>query len=87
MSAMSFDAHIFLSDKNRRDRFLFSLVGINTDIASDKTIRICVPEGSVKNFQSIARRLYRIFAHAYFHHRDIFDAFEVMRMEIQSSDG
>ncbi|KAI7823622.1 Mob1/phocein, partial [Gamsiella multidivaricata] len=39
--------------------------------------RICVPEGSVKNFQSIARRLYRIFAHAYFHHRDIFDAFEV----------
>ncbi|CAO3564385.1 unnamed protein product [Mortierella alpina] len=38
--------------------------------------RICVPEGSVKNFQSIARRLYRIFAHAYFHHRDIFDAFE-----------
>ncbi|KAF9085212.1 hypothetical protein BGX23_009879 [Mortierella sp. AD031] len=38
--------------------------------------RICVPEGSVKNFQSIARRLYRIFAHAYFHHRDIFDGFE-----------
>ncbi|ORZ05896.1 preimplantation protein 3 [Lobosporangium transversale] len=38
--------------------------------------RICVPEGSVKNFQNIARRLYRIFAHAYFHHRDIFDAFE-----------
>ncbi|KAI8345502.1 Mob1/phocein [Mortierella sp. GBAus27b] len=38
--------------------------------------RICVPEGSAKNFQSIARRLYRIFAHAYFHHRDIFDAFE-----------
>ncbi|KAI8606197.1 Mob1/phocein [Dissophora ornata] len=38
--------------------------------------RISVPEGSVKNFQSIARRLYRIFAHAYFHHRDVFDAFE-----------
>ncbi|KAG0056782.1 hypothetical protein BGZ83_003400 [Gryganskiella cystojenkinii] len=38
--------------------------------------RISVPESSVKNFQSIARRLYRIFAHAYFHHRDIFDAFE-----------
>ena len=26
--------------------------------------------------QSVARRLYRINAHAYFHHREVFDAFE-----------
>ncbi|KAG0243396.1 MOB member 4, phocein [Actinomortierella wolfii] len=38
--------------------------------------RICLPQDSEKNFQSIARRLYRIFGHAYFHHRDIFDTFE-----------
>ncbi|KAG0266225.1 MOB member 4, phocein [Actinomortierella ambigua] len=38
--------------------------------------RICIPQDSDKNFQSIARRLYRIFGHAYFHHRDIFDTFE-----------
>ena len=27
---------------------------------------------SLKYYQSIARRLYRIFAHAYFHHREMF---------------
>jgi len=35
-----------------------------------------VPETAEKMFQSIARRLYRIFAHVYFHHRPIFDRFE-----------
>lgn len=39
--------------------------------------RISVPEPSLKHFQSIARRLYRIFAHAYFHHREIYESFEV----------
>ncbi|KAG2232489.1 hypothetical protein INT48_007402 [Thamnidium elegans] len=38
--------------------------------------RISVPEPSLKHFQSIARRLYRIFAHAYFHHREIYEYFE-----------
>ncbi|KAF1800751.1 Mob1/phocein [Mucor lusitanicus] len=38
--------------------------------------RISVPEPSLKHFQSIARRLYRIFAHAYFHHREIYESFE-----------
>jgi len=40
------------------------------------TTRISVPEPSLKHFQSIARRLYRIFAHAYFHHREIYESFE-----------
>ncbi|KAK3805490.1 MAG: Mob1/phocein [Benniella sp.] len=48
--------------------------------------RICVPEGAIKNFQSIARRSYRIFAHAYFHHRDIFDAFEASSRYTQSAE-
>ncbi|KAG0169796.1 MOB member 4, phocein [Apophysomyces sp. BC1034] len=38
--------------------------------------RISVPELSLKHFQSIARRLYRIFAHAYYHHREIYETFE-----------
>ncbi|KAG0087482.1 hypothetical protein BGZ92_007305 [Podila epicladia] len=38
--------------------------------------RIAIASSASKNFTSIARRLYRIFAHTYFHHRDIFDAFE-----------
>ena len=40
--------------------------------------RVTVPESSIKHFQSIARRLYRIFAHAYYHHRELFSEFEVM---------
>ncbi|KAI9304644.1 Mob1/phocein [Cunninghamella echinulata] len=38
--------------------------------------RISIPEPSLKHFQSIARRLYRIFAHAYFHHREIYEFYE-----------
>lgn len=38
--------------------------------------RIAVPSSSVKHFASLARRLSRIFAHAYFHHRDIFEQAE-----------
>ncbi|KAI9500874.1 hypothetical protein GGI25_005020 [Coemansia spiralis] len=30
-------------------------------------------ETSMKHFQSMVRRLYRIFAHAYFHHRELFE--------------
>ncbi|KAI8576799.1 hypothetical protein K450DRAFT_255021 [Umbelopsis ramanniana AG] len=38
--------------------------------------RISIPEPSLKHLQAIARRLYRIFAHAYFHHREAFEFFE-----------
>ncbi|CAO3696272.1 hypothetical protein G6F70_003616 [Rhizopus microsporus] len=38
--------------------------------------RISIPEPSLKHFQSVARRLYRIFAHAYFHHREVYEYFE-----------
>ncbi|KAI7872568.1 Mob1/phocein [Spinellus fusiger] len=38
--------------------------------------RISVPEPSLKHFQSIARRIYRIFAHAYGHHREVYEFFE-----------
>eukprot|EP00929_Paragymnodinium_shiwhaense_P060936 TRINITY_DN30421_c0_g1_i1.p1 TRINITY_DN30421_c0_g1~~TRINITY_DN30421_c0_g1_i1.p1 ORF type:complete len:259 (-),score=56.51 TRINITY_DN30421_c0_g1_i1:247-1023(-) len=35
-----------------------------------------VPAENAKYFQSMARRLYRIFAHVYYHHREIFDELE-----------
>jgi hypothetical protein len=36
------------------------------------TISLQIPPASHRHFSSLARRLGRIFAHAYFHHRDIF---------------
>lgn len=51
-------------------------------LTKKKKYRISVPEPSLKHFQSIARRLYRIFAHAYFHHREIYEYFEVSHLRI-----
>jgi hypothetical protein len=34
-------------------------------------------ESSVAKLGSVCRRVYRIFSHAYFHHRQIFETFEV----------
>ncbi|WAR51842.1 hypothetical protein PtB15_1B278 [Puccinia triticina] len=39
--------------------------------------RLQIPPGSVKHFTSIARRLYRILAHAWFHHRELFEQCEM----------
>ena len=38
--------------------------------------RIQIPESSQRHFASLARRLGRIFAHAYFHHREAFEQAE-----------
>ncbi|KAI0241109.1 hypothetical protein L0F63_006754 [Massospora cicadina] len=38
--------------------------------------RISVPNNSIKHFLSISRRLHRIFAHTWYHHRETFVAFE-----------
>ncbi|KAI8050398.1 Mob1/phocein [Syncephalis plumigaleata] len=38
--------------------------------------RQSIMSSSLKHFQSIARRLYRIFAHAWYHHREEFNSFE-----------
>ncbi|KAG8834686.1 hypothetical protein FRC17_007771 [Serendipita sp. 399] len=38
--------------------------------------RIAIPTTSTRHFPSLARRLSRIFAHAYFHHRDLFEQAE-----------
>ncbi|EIN09080.1 Mob1/phocein [Punctularia strigosozonata HHB-11173 SS5] len=38
--------------------------------------RLSIPQTSYRHFSSLARRLGRIFAHAYFHHRDAFEQAE-----------
>lgn len=38
--------------------------------------RVSIKESSVAKLGSVCRRVYRIFSHAYFHHRAIFDRFE-----------
>nr|CDJ80978.1 Mob1 phocein domain containing protein [Haemonchus contortus] len=38
--------------------------------------RINIKESSLSKLGSVCRRVYRIFSHAYFHHRQLFDEFE-----------
>ena len=38
--------------------------------------RFDIKESSMQRLGSVARRVYRIFSHAYFHHRTLFDEFE-----------
>jgi hypothetical protein len=57
------------------DYIIHTLDGTAALLNSDKYFpsRVSISESSLKYFQSIARRLYRVFSHAYFHHRDLFD--------------
>jgi len=38
--------------------------------------RVSIKEASVDKLGSVCRRVYRIFSHAYFHHRPLFDEYE-----------
>ena len=38
--------------------------------------RVTIPQSSIKQLFSIVRRLYRLFAHTYYHHKEIFMEFE-----------
>ncbi|KAJ4474436.1 hypothetical protein J3R30DRAFT_3671704 [Lentinula aciculospora] len=38
--------------------------------------RLSIPTPSIRHFSSLARRLGRVFAHAYFHHRELFEQAE-----------
>ncbi|CAG8518075.1 3569_t:CDS:2 [Acaulospora morrowiae] len=60
------------------DYIVHTLDGATTMLNSHKHFpsRISISNNSVKHYQSIARRLYRIFAHAWFHHREVFESFE-----------
>ncbi|XP_063790166.1 MOB-like protein phocein isoform X3 [Pseudophryne corroboree] len=40
------------------------------------SLGVSIKESSVAKLGSVCRRIYRIFSHAYFHHRQIFDEYE-----------
>lgn len=44
--------------------------------------RVSIKESSVAKLGSVCRRIYRIFSHAYFHHRQIFDEYEVSSFKL-----
>ncbi|KAI7821271.1 Mob1/phocein [Kickxella alabastrina] len=45
----------------------------------DYAVRQLAVGAGMKHFQSMVRRLYRIFAHVYFHHREVFESQESAR--------
>lgn len=60
------------------DYTLHTLHGAATLLNSNKHFpsRFDIKESSIQRLSSVARRVYRIFAHTYFHHRSLFDEFE-----------
>lgn len=46
--------------------------------------RVSIKESSVAKLGSVCRRIYRIFSHAYFHHRQIFDEYEVSSFQLHT---
>lgn len=49
---------------------------LNSIIRAFRGISLSIPPTSYRHFSSLARRLGRIFAHAYFHHREAFEQAE-----------
>lgn len=60
------------------DYTVHTLNGATTLLNSSKNFpsRISIPPASQRHYPSLSRRLYRIFAHAYYHHREVFDQVE-----------
>ena len=60
------------------DYMIHTLDGATALLNSNKHFpsRICIPDASLNHFQSIMRRIYRNFAHAWFQHKEIFIEFE-----------
>ena len=60
------------------DYTLHTLHGAASLLNSNKHFpsRISIKDSSVQRLSSVARRIYRIFSHAYYHHRAMFDEYE-----------
>lgn len=60
------------------DYTLHTLHGAASLLNSNKHFpsRVSVKENSVQRLSSVARRIYRIFSHAYYHHRTLYDELE-----------
>ncbi|VVC33429.1 Hypothetical protein CINCED_3A019559 [Cinara cedri] len=44
--------------------------------------RVNIKESSVAKLGSVCRRVYRIFSHAYYHHQNIYNKFEVLKKKL-----
>lgn len=62
------------------------LVGLFCNL-SPGAYRVSIKESSVAKLGSVCRRIYRIFSHAYFHHRQIFDEYEVSSFKYILKEG
>lgn len=60
------------------DYTLHTLHGAAALLNSNKHFdsRVSIKESSVQRLGSVARRIYRIFSHAFFHHKQLFDEYE-----------
>ena len=69
-------AHKGTSNCSAIDYMIHTLDNATAIAHSNNFNRVAIPADSKKHLLSIVRRLYRLFAHTYFHHNDIFVEFE-----------
>lgn len=81
---MAFNLYFFsfLSQCPAIDYTRHTLDGAASLLNSNKYFpsRVSIKESSVAKLGSVCRRVYRIFSHAYFHHKALYDEFEVYKM-------
>ncbi|KZT56037.1 Mob1/phocein [Calocera cornea HHB12733] len=67
------------------DYTLHTIDHITATLNSSKNFpsRLSIPQTSQRHISAIARRLARVFAHAYFHHREVFEESEVRLSPLQ----
>merc|ERR1712156_309061 len=58
------------------DYMIHTLDNATAILHSSNFNRVSIPPDSKKHLHNIARRLYRLFAHTYFNHNEIFEEFE-----------
>lgn len=69
-------AHKGQSNCNAIDYMIHTLDNATAIIHSNNFNRVAIPADSKKHLHNIVRRLYRLFAHTYFNHFEIFEEFE-----------
>jgi len=71
-------SHSSIQECSAIDYFIHTLDSTSATLNSEKLFpkRMEIPPSSAKQFNSIVRRLYRLLAHAFYHHRELFNDFE-----------
>lgn len=69
-------AHKGTSNCSAIDYMIHNLDNATAIVHSNNFNRVAIPADSKKHLHNICRRLYRLFAHTYFHHNQIYVEFE-----------